>query len=194
MSKTLRIAIADDEPRMLAFLEMALTHLGHEVVAKGGTGRELVNHCHDASPELVMTDIRMPDMDGLEAVRQIAAGQVIPVILISGFHDPDYVNGVLREHVMAYLVKPIKMQELQPAIDLVMRRFHELQVLQRQAADLQEAIDSRRTIERAKGILMKRAGFAEGDAFKRLQLLADRKKLRMSDIAEMIITSEEALS
>lgn len=194
MTQSLRIAVADDEPRMLQFFEMALGQLGHSVVAKARNGRELVDQCRKLHPDLIITDIKMPDMDGLEAVRQIAAEQVIPVILVSGYHDPEYVEAALRQHVLAYLVKPVKKADLEPAISLVMRRFKELLALQQQADDLRHALESRKLIERAKGILMKRAGLPEEDAFRRLQQLASQKNMKMVEIAEMIVTAEEAMS
>jgi response regulator NasT len=194
MTQSLRIAVADDEPRMLQFFEMALGQLGHDVVAKAGNGRELVDQCRKLHPDLIITDIKMPDMDGLEAVRQIAAEQVIPVILVSGYHDPEYIEAALRQHVLAYLVKPVKKADLEPAISLVMRRFKELLALQQQADDLRHALESRKLIERAKGILMKRAGLPEEDAFRRLQQLASQKNMKMVEIAEMIVTAEEAMS
>jgi len=190
----LRIAVADDEPRMLQFFGKALEQLGHQVVIKATNGGELVEQCRASCPDLIITDIKMPDMDGLEAVRQIAAGQIIPTILVSGFHDPEYVEAALREHVMAYIIKPIKKDDLEPAIRLVMRRFKELQVLQQQADDLRHALESRKLIERAKGILMKRAGMSEEQTFRRLQQLSQQKNMKMAEIAEMIVTAEEAMS
>jgi len=194
MTPSLRIGVADDEPLMLQFFEMALGQLGHEVVAQAATGRELVEQTRKLRPDLVITDIKMPDMDGLQAVRQIAAEQVIPVVLVSGYHDPQYIEAALSEHVLAYLVKPIKKENLEPAISLVMRRFKEFQALQQQADDLRHALESRKVIERAKGILMKRAGLTEQEAFRRLQALSSQKNMKMAEIAEMIVTAEEALS
>jgi two-component system, response regulator PdtaR len=194
MTQSLRIAVADDEPRMLQFFEMALGQLGHGVVAKAGNGRELVEQCRKLHPDLIITDIKMPDMNGLEAVRQIAAAHVIPVILVSGYYYPESVKAARHDHVLTYLLKPIKNEDLEPAITLVMRRFEEFQALQQQADDLQQAIESRRVIERAKGILMNRAGFTEEDAFRRLRLLSSQKKMKIVEIAEMIVTTEEALS
>jgi two-component system, response regulator PdtaR len=194
MTQALRIAVADDEPRMLEFFGMVLEQLGHELIVKAANGKELVDHCRDLRPDLIITDIRMPDMDGLEAVKQIAVDQVIPVILVSGYHDPQSIEAAMRENVLAYLVKPIKKDDLQPAIGLVMRRFKELQALQQQTQDLRQALDSRKWIERAKGILMRRAGFTEDEAFRRLQSLSRQKNLKMAELAEMIVTAEDAMS
>jgi two-component system, response regulator PdtaR len=194
MTQALRIAVADDEPRMLQFFEKALKQLGHEVVAKAENGRELVEQCRALHPDLVITDIKMPDMDGLQAAMQIAAEKAIPVILVSAYHDPAYVQAALHDHVMAYLVKPIKKDDLEPAIGLAMQRFKEFQALQQQADDLRQALADRKVIERAKGILMKRAGLPEEDAFHRLQLLSSQKNMKMVEIAEMIVTAEEAMS
>jgi len=194
MTQALRIAVADDEPRMLEFFGMVLEQLGHDVVIKAANGRHLVEHCQDLRPDLIITDIKMPDMDGLAAVKQIAVDQVIPVILVSGYHDPEYIEAAVRENVLAYLVKPIKKEDLQPAIGLVMRRFRELQALQQQTQDLRQALESRKWIERAKGILMRRAGFTEEEAFRRLQSLSREKNMKMAELAEMIVTAEDAMS
>lgn len=194
MTHALRIAVADDEPRMLQFYDKALGQLGHEVVVQAENGRVLVEQCRTKHPELVITDIRMPDMDGLEAVTQLRGEQPLPVILVSAFNDPDYVEQAIRNHVLAYLIKPIKKEDLGPAIALVMGRFKEFQALKQEATDLRQALEDRKIIERAKGILMKRAGLSESDAFKRLQLLSSQKSLKMIEVAKMLVTAEEAFA
>lgn len=163
MTDVLRIAVADDEPRMLQFYDMALGQLGHEVVVKAENGRILLEECRNKHPDLVITDIKMPDMDGLEAVTQLRNEQPIPVILVSAFNDSDYVEKAVRSHVLAYLIKPIKKEDLGPAISLVMQRFQEFQALRQEAADLRQALEDRKVIEQAKGILMKRTGLSEPD-------------------------------
>lgn len=192
MLKTLRIAIADDEPEMLEFLEKALGELGHEVVVQAENGQQLVEQCRVLHPDLIITDIKMPDMDGLEAVTQIRGEEAVPVILVSAHHDPDLIERAIQNHVLAYLVKPIKKKDLEPAIGLVRQRFKEFQALHQQADDLRQALEDRKLVERAKGILMKRAGLEEQDAFKRLQLLSSQKNQKMVEIAKMIVTAEEA--
>lgn len=194
MSHVLRIAVADDEPRMLQFYDMALGQLGHEVVVKAENGRMLLEECRNKHPDLVITDIKMPDMDGLEAVTQLRNEQPIPVILVSAFNDSDYVEKAVRSHVLAYLIKPIKKEDLGPAISLVMQRFKEFQALRQEAADLRQALEDRKVIEQAKGILMKRAGLSEPDAFKRLQLLSSQKSRKMIEVAKMLVMAEEAFS
>jgi AmiR/NasT family two-component response regulator len=194
MLKTLRIAIADDEPEMLEFLEKALGELGHEVVVQAENGQQLVEQCRASHPDLIITDIKMPDMDGLEAVTQIRGEEAVPVILVSAHHDSDLIERAIQNHVLAYLVKPIKKKDLEPAIGLVRQRFKEFRALQQQADDLRQALEDRKLVERAKGILMKRAGLEEQDAFRRLQLLSSQKNQKMVEIAEMIVTAEEAMS
>jgi len=194
MTDTLRIAVADDEPRMLQFFEMALSELGHEVVAQAENGQQLVEQCRALHPDLIITDIKMPDMDGLEAVSQLRDEQPIPVILVSAYNEPEYVEAALQNHVLAYLIKPIKKEDLEPAIGLVVRRFKEFQALQKQADDMRQTLEDRKLIERAKGILMKRAGLEEQDAFRRLQLLSSQKNKKMVEIAKIIVTAEEAMS
>ncbi len=192
MTETLRIAVADDEPEVLEFMVLALTALGHEVVVKATTGRELVEQSRDTHPELVITDIKMPDMDGLEAAAQMRGEEPVPVILVSAHHDPEFIERAIQNHVLAYLVKPIKKEALRPAISLVRQRFQEFQALHQQADDLRQALEDRKMIERAKGILMKRAGLNEPDAFKRLQLLSSQKNKKMVQVAQIIVTAEEA--
>ena len=193
MSKHLRIAIAEDEPELLADYEETLAELGHEVVAKAKTGRELVQLCLETRPDLIITDIKMPDMDGLEAAEQIRQHGPIPIVIASAYHDSEFMERALQEHVLAYLIKPISQAELEVSIALVMRRFREFQALQQQTDDLRQALEDRKLVERAKGILMTRAGLDEQDAFRRLQLLSSQKNQKMVEIAQMILTADEAM-
>jgi response regulator NasT len=192
--RPLRIAVADDEPDMRDFLQKLLTHLGHEVVAVAADGEDLVRQCRDTRPNLIITDLAMPRLDGLSAVRQITKERPIPVIVVSAYHDDELIRRALQEQVLAYLVKPIKAVDLPPAIALAMQRFREFEALHRQADDLRQAIEDRKLIERAKGTLMARAGLSEPDAFRRLQTLSNEKNLKMVEIARMIVTAEEAFS
>ena len=192
MKKALRIAVADDEPDMRDYFQAILPVLGHEVVAAAKTGNDLVEDCKSARPDLVITDIRMPDMDGIDAAARIYKDAAVPFILVSAHHDPATVRRAEADYVMAYLVKPIKQADLEPAIAVAMRRFEQFQALQKEASDLKQALEDRKTIEKAKGVLMKKAGLDEGDAFRRLQKLASDKNKKLVEIARIILTAEEA--
>jgi two-component system, response regulator PdtaR len=193
MSQRLRIAVADDEADMRDFLERMLPLCGHEVVSVAETGKELVEHCQTLHPDLVITDIKMPDMDGIDASTQICRDRPTPVILVSAYHDPHLVHRAEADHVMAYLVKPIGQADLGPAIAVAISRFQELQALRKEAGDLKQALADRKVIEQAKGILMKVTGIDEKDAYKRLQQLAADHNQKVIDAAHSVLAMEKAL-
>lgn len=193
MSQSLRIAVADDEPDMRDYFQKSLSRLGHKVVVVAQNGRELVEQCRAAKPDLVITDIKMPDMDGIDAAAAIYKDRPVPVILVSAYHTPELVERAEADHILGYLVKPIKQSDLEPVIALTMRRFEQFEALRREAADLRQALEDRKVIERAKGVLMKRAGLDEPEAFRRLQKLASEKSRKLIDIAQMILVAEEAV-
>lgn len=192
MNEPLRIAVADDEPLMLRYYEETLAKLGHRVVVSATNGKDLVDQCADTTPDLLITDIKMPELDGIDAASAIRRQRELPIILVSAFPDPEYIQRALDDRVLAYLVKPIKQSDLQTAIALVMRRFQEFQALKQQADDLSQALENRKVIERAKGILMERAGLDEADAFRRLQKLARDKNQKLVVVARAILTAEDA--
>jgi response regulator NasT len=193
MTTRLRIAVADDEQDMRDFLERVLPVCGHEVVSVADNGKELVEHCRSLRPDLVITDIKMPEMDGLEAANEICRERPVPIILVSAYQDPGLIERAEADHVMAYLVKPIGQANLPPAIAVAMRRFEQFQAVHREAADLRHALADRKVIERAKGILMKVTGVDEKDAFHRLQSLAAEKNQKLVEAAQAIISLEAAL-
>ena len=121
---------------------------------------------------MVITDIKMPDMDGIDAAAQIYRDAAVPVILVSAHHDPATVRRADAEYVMAYLVKPIKQADLEPAIAIALRRFGQFQALRKEAADLKQALEDRKLVERAKGAVMRRMRLDEQDAFRRPRKLA----------------------
>ena len=193
MTRSLRIAVADDEPRMRDYFRKILPRLGHQVVAVAETGRQLVDRCRELHPDLVITDINMPDLDGIDAANQIYQEDTVPVILVSAYHDVELIKRAEADHILAYLIKPIKQADLEVAIGIAMRRFEQFEALRQEAADLRQALEDRKVIERAKGILMKKAGLDEHDAFRRLQKLASERNRKLVEIAQMILTAEEAL-
>jgi response regulator NasT len=193
MTQPLRIVVADDEPDMRDYFKKILPRLGHQVVAAAETGRELVERCLVLRPDLVITDIKMPDLDGIDAAVVLYKESPIPVILVSAYHDPELIRRAESDHIMGYLVKPIKQSDLEPVIALALRRFEQFQALRQEAADLRQALEDRKVIERAKGILMKRATLDEQDAFRRLQRLASDKNLKLVEVARAVVTAEEAV-
>jgi response regulator NasT len=192
MSRSLRIAVADDEPRMREYFARILPRLGHEVVAAASTGRELVERCLQLHPDLIVTDINMPDLDGIDAANELYRHEPVPVILVSAHHDPELIRRAEADHILAYLIKPIKQADLEPAITIAMRRFEQFSALRQEADNLRQALEDRKVIERAKGILMKKARLSEQDAFRRMQKLASDRNRKLVDIAQMILTAEEA--
>jgi response regulator NasT len=193
MTRSFRIAVADDEPRMRDYYQRILPVLGHSVLCAAQTGRELVQFCRETRPDLVVTDIKMPDLDGIDAIREIGRNEPIPAILVSAYHDPELIERIKTEQVLAYLVKPIKQPDLEVAIGLAMQRFEQFQTLRKEAGELRQALADRKVIERAKGILMKRAGLDEDVAFRRLIKLARDHNRRIVDAAHVILQAEEAL-
>jgi response regulator NasT len=150
MTRPLRIVIADDEPDMRQYFERMLPRLGHKVVATATNGRELVDLCRAENPDLVITDIKMPDVDGIEAALQIEQDRPVPIILVSAYHDAALIQRAEANHILGYLVKPIKHADLEPSIALAVRRFEESQALQKEAEDLRQALEDRKIIERTK--------------------------------------------
>src|ERR1019366_9473974 len=143
-------------------------------------------------PDLVITDIKMPELDGIDAAIQIYQEKPMPVILVSAYHDAALIERAEMDHIMGYLVIPIKQSDLAPVIAIAVSRFAQFQALQKGAADQRQALSDRKVIERAKGILMKKTGLDEAGAFRRLQKLASDKNRKLVEIASMILTAEEA--
>ena len=194
MSRSLRIAVADDEPVMCEYLEKILPLLGHKVVAVATSGRELIDLCAKSEPELIITDIKMPDMDGIEAAGIVVQNRPVPVILVSAYHDPKLIERAGAEYVQVFLVKPIKQADLETSIGVALQRYEQFRALYREAQDLRQALADRKVIERAKGIVMNRTGQPEQAVFQRMQKLASSRNMKMVDLAQMVLTVEEMLA
>jgi|MDTC01.2.fsa_nt_gb response regulator NasT len=193
MSRVLKIAIADDETDLRDYLRETLSVLGHQVVGVAATGRELVEQVRSTRPDLVITDIKMPEIDGIDAAIEIYQDGPIPIILVSAYHDRELVSRAGESHVLAYLVKPIGQQDLETAISIVMSRFEQFQDLRRETDDLRQAMEDRKIIERAKGILMQRVGLSEDEAYRRLNKTARDGNRKLRDVAQSILTTEDLL-
>jgi response regulator NasT len=194
MSTHLRIAVADDEPEMREYLQEALPRLGHQVVAVGETGRQLVDRCAAARPDLVITDIKMPDMDGIETSIAVNRDRQTPVILVSAHHDAEIMTRLAADHIMGYLVKPVSEADLKTAIAVAMLRFRHFQALAKEAQDLRQALEDRKVIERAKGALMKRLRVDEEEAFRRLRSFASEQNVKLVEVGRRILAAEEVFS
>jgi two-component system, response regulator PdtaR len=192
MKLQLRIAVADDEPDMQEYFARILPRLGHEVVGVAENGRALVDLCRRTDPDLVITDIKMPELDGIQASEAICLHRPVPVILVSAYSEPELIERAENNHVMAFLVKPIKQADLEPAIAIALRRFQQFQSVRREADDLRQALHDRKLIERAKGIVMQKARLDEAGAFRRLQKLASERNQKLVAVAEAILLAEEA--
>jgi two-component system, response regulator PdtaR len=191
MTEMLRIAVADDEPRMREYYQETLSVLGHRVECAARTGRELVEHCRASLPDLIITDIRMPDMDGIDAIAEITSDRRIPVILVSAYHDAELFARIKDRFVMTYLVKPIKQADLETAIIIALQRFEQFQSIAREMDELRQNLENRKLIERAKGILMKKAALDEEAAFLRLQKLARDQNQKLVEVARTLIQVEQ---
>ncbi len=192
MKRSLRVVVADDEPEMLTYFRETLEEIGHRVVAVARNGQELVERCLEDRPDLVITDIRMPGLDGIDAATEVYREIAVPVILVSAYHNPELFKRAEADHIMAYLIKPIKAPHLEATIPLAIRRFEQFETLKKEAGDLKQALEDRKIIERAKGILMQQANLTEEEAFKRLQNLASNKNQKMVEIGKMIVTMRDA--
>jgi len=189
--RALRVAVADDEPDMLLFFREVLPHFGHEVVAEAATGRELVERCRGTRPDLLITDVKMPDMDGIEAAAEVNRDRRVPTILVTAPPDPDVLTKAGADPVMASLAKPVKPVDLQAAVRLAMVRFGHFQALSKEAADLRQALEDRKLIERAKGTVMKRVRVDEEEAFRRLRKCASDNNRKLVQVAQQVLAAEE---
>src|SRR4051812_3239614 len=191
MSRPLRVAVADDERDVRDYMQDVLTRLGHQVVAVAETGRQLAEQVKAVAPDLVITDIKMPDMDGIETSLAVNRDRQVPVILVSAHHDAELLTRAGADHIMGYLVKPVKEADLKTAISLAMQRFGQFLALAREASDLRQALEDRKLIERAKGVLMKRLRVDEEESFRRLRKLSSDRNRKLVEVAREVVGAED---
>jgi AmiR/NasT family two-component response regulator len=188
-----RILIAEDNDLVSLTLEEQLKGLGYDVVGIARSGAEAVNLAGRLKPDLIMMDIRMPEMEGTEAAARIRDASPVPIIMLTAYADKETIKKAEAAGALAYLVKPVSENELPPAINIALARFKEMQSLRTQVNELEDSLEARKLIERAKGILMQRLGLNERDAYERLRQRARDKRAKMKDIAQAIIEAEELL-
>jgi response regulator NasT len=190
-NRSLRIAVADDEPDTREFFERYLPRLGHQVVASAENGRQLVDLCRTARPDLIITDIRMPGMTGLEAVGELFREQTVPVIVVTAHADQQWVEQAQSVGAFGYLLKPITEKELAPAIGLAWRQFEMFQALRKEAADLKQALEERKLVERAKGSVVRRCSVPEAEAYRQMRKYASDRNLKLAEVARHILAAED---
>jgi len=191
--ESLRILIADDESIRLMSLRVQLTALGHKVVAEASNGEEAVALAATTQPDLAILDIKMPVMDGIEAAERIAQDRPIPIILLTAYSETQLVERAAQANISAYLMKPVSEEDLLPAITLALTRFRDFQASRQEIANLRAALEARKKIERAKGILMRRMNLGEAEAYRRMQQQSQESNRKLVQIAEAIITADQLL-
>ncbi len=189
--KKLRILLVDDESIIRLDLREMLKEQGHEIVGEGSNGQEAVELAEKLNPDLIVMDIKMPVMDGLEAVKHINAERTIPVIMLTAYSQPELVQQATELGVYGYLVKPIKEADILPTIEVALARANELHALQKEVGDLKETIETRKLVEKAKGILMENYGLTEAAAFRKIQKLSMDRRKPLKEIADAIILARE---
>ena len=186
-----RLLIADDESLIRMNLKETLVGLGYLVVGEAGDGVSAITLARQLRPDLVVMDIKMPKLDGIQAAEVLTQERIAPVLLLTAYNDRELVDRARDAGVVAYLVKPFREADLLPAIEIAMARFAELRSLDKQLGDLQEAMETRKIVERAKGILMETQGLTEAEAFRRIQQLSMNTRKPMKEIAQAIIIANQ---
>ena len=190
MSQT-RVVIADDESVIRMDLKEMLGTLGYLVVGEAGDGDSAVNLAREVRPDLVIMDIKMPGMDGIQAARILTEERIAPELLLTAFSQQELVEGAKAAGVVGYIVKPFRDSELVPAIEVCLARYNEFRELAQEVGDLRETLETRKVIERAKGILMDTQGLKEAEAFRRIQKLSMNSRKSMREVAEAIVLTQQ---
>jgi len=187
----IRVIIADDESVVCMDLREMLADLGYLVVGEAGDGRSAVSLARELRPDVVMMDVKMPDMDGIEATRILTEERIAPVVLLTAFSQRDLIDRAKEAGVVGYLVKPIQEADLAPAIEVALLRFAEFRELEREVDDLQDQLETRKLVDRAKGILMDTQSLSEAEAFRRIQKMSMNTRKSMKEIAQAVILTHE---
>jgi response regulator NasT len=186
-----RIIIADDESLIRLDLREMLTHLGYDVIGEAGDGRSAVDLARRLRPDLLIMDIKMPDLDGISAAEELTRERIAPVVLLTAYSDQGLVERAREAGVVGYVVKPFREAELMPVIELSRARFDEFRTLEREVGNLKDALETRKLIERAKGVLMETHGLRESEAFHRIRKTSMDARKSMKEVAEAILLAYE---
>ena len=188
-----RLIIADDESLIRRDLQEMLTDQGYLVIGEASDGRTAVEMARKLKPDLVIMDIRFEgdDFDGIEAARILTAEEIAPVLLLSAYSQRDLVTRANESGVVGYLVKPFTEANLPPAIETALERFREFKALKKETQDLRRTLETRKSVDRAKGLLMDKEGMSESEAFRRIQKLSMDSRKTMRVVAEAIILAHQ---
>jgi AmiR/NasT family two-component response regulator len=185
-----RVVIAEDEAIIRLDLKETLQEEGYEVVGETGRGDEAVELVRQHEPDIAILDIKMPGLDGLAAAREIAGERRAAVLILTAFSQRDLIEQARDAGALAYLVKPFEKNELIPAVEVALGRFKEMKALAAQTASLEEQLETRKVVDRAKGILMDKHGMAEAEAFSFIQKRAMGERITMRVVAERVIAGD----
>lgn len=183
----LRIVIADNESIIRMDLRELLEEAGHNVVAEAADGIKAIELARKYSPDLVIMDIKMPEMDGIAAAKVISHEKLAPVLLLTAYSQKEIVEKAKDSGVLAYLVKPVKEANLFPAIEIAISRFQEFMELERELEDVKNSLETRKILDRAKGILMDAYNLTESEAYRRIQQYSMSKRKSIGDVAQAIV-------
>lgn len=185
--KSLRLVIADNESLIRMDLREMLEEAGHEIVGEAMDGRKAVVLTRSHRPDLVIMDIKMPQMDGIAAAKKMAEEKLVPVLLLTAFSQPEIVEKAKASGVLGYLVKPVQEAQLFPAMEIARSRWQEMQDMEAELAGLRDTLEARKTLDRAKGILMAMHHLSEPEAYRRIQQYAMMKRKTLKEIAEAVV-------
>ncbi len=182
-----RVLIAEDEALIRMDLAEMLREEGYDIVGEAGDGQEAVELAEQHKPDLVIMDVKMPRRDGIDAAAEIASKRIAPIVVLTAFSQRDLVERARDAGAMAYLVKPFTASDLVPAIELAVSRFSELTALEREVETLSDRLETRKLVERAKGLLQVKQGMTEPEAFKWIQRAAMDRRTSMKRVAEVVL-------
>jgi two-component system, response regulator PdtaR len=186
-----RIIVAEDDTLIRMDLKEELQRQGYLVVGDVGDGESAVNLARELRPDLVVMDIRMPQMDGISAAEIMTRESVAPVVLLTAFSDQELIDRAKEAGVVHYVTKPWKQSDLKPAIEVALTRFQEYREMESKVKDLEERLATRKVVEQAKGLLMQKQGLTEQEAFRRIQKLSMNNRKSMREVAEAILLTNE---
>ena len=187
----LRILIAEDEALIRTDLAEMLAEQGYDVVGQASDGQQAVALAEQLRPDLAIFDIKMPVMDGLAAAEAVGSQRICPVIMLTAFSQKELVERARDAGVMAYVVKPFSASDVLPAIEVASSRWAELKALESEVADLGERLETRKAVEKAKGVLMKKLKISEAEAFRWIQKTAMDRRMGMREVADAVVAGME---